>query len=128
MLGRAVEMAEPEGVVRPFTRRGAALAPMLEAVAGSSSYAATLLLAVRPTADAAPSARDAAALVDPLSPRELEVLRLLASDLGGPEIARHLFLSLNTVRTHTKSIYAKLGVTSRRAAVRRGRELGLIAG
>ena len=121
-------MAEPERVVRPFTRHGAALVPMLAALAGSSPYAATLLLAVRPAADTEPTGVGTAAMVDPLSPRELEVLRLLASDLAGPEIARHLFLSLNTVRTHTKSIYTKLGVTSRRAAVRRGRELGLLAG
>ena len=56
-------------------------------------------------------------LVDPLSARELDVLRLLATDLDGPDIARELFVSLNTVRTHTKNIYAKLGVNSRRAAV-----------
>ena len=60
-------------------------------------------------------------LVDPLSARELDVLRLLASDLDGPAIARELVVSLNTVRTHTKNIYAKLGVTNRRAAVRRAR-------
>ena len=127
-LGRAVAMAEPERVVRPVIRHGAALVPMLEATAGSSPYAATLLLAVRPAADTEPTGVGTAAMVDPLSPRELEVLRLLASDLAGPEIARHLFLSLNTVRTHTKSIYTKLDVTSRRAAVRRGRDLGLLAG
>jgi len=57
----------------------------------------------------------------------LDVLRLLGGDLGGPEIARQLFLSLNTVRTPTKNIYAKLGVNNRRAAVSRGRELNLMA-
>lgn len=65
-------------------------------------------------------------LVDPLSGRELQVLRLLATDLDGPGIARELVVSLSTIRSHTKSIYAKLGVTSRRAAVRRGEELGLL--
>ena len=65
-------------------------------------------------------------LVDPLSARELDVLRLLASDIDGPAIARELVVSLNTVRTHTKSIYAKLGVNSRRAAVRRAEELDLL--
>ena len=64
---------------------------------------------------------------DPLSARELDVLRLLATDLDGPEIARELVVSLNTVRTHTKNIYAKLGVNSRRAAVTRAGELGLLA-
>ncbi|HEY5784111.1 MAG TPA: LuxR C-terminal-related transcriptional regulator, partial [Microlunatus sp.] len=63
---------------------------------------------------------------DPLSEREQEVLRLLASDLTGPQIARQLFISLNTLRTHTKRIFTKLDVTSRAAAVRRGRQVGLL--
>ena len=58
-------------------------------------------------------------MVEPLSERELDVLRLLGTDLDGPDIARELVVSLNTVRTHTKNIYAKLGVNNRRAAVRR---------
>jgi LuxR family transcriptional regulator, maltose regulon positive regulatory protein len=64
-------------------------------------------------------------LADPLSQRELQVLRLLRSDLGGPDIARELVVSLSTVRTHTRNIYAKLGVSTRRAAVRRAEELDL---
>ena len=64
-------------------------------------------------------------LIEPLSERELDVLWLLRTDLDGPDIARELVVSLNTVRTHTKNIYAKLGVNSRRAAVRRARELDL---
>ena len=66
------------------------------------------------------------ALVDPLSGRELQVLGLLAGELSGPQIARELFVSDNTLRTHTKHIFAKLGVTSRRAAIRRADELGLL--
>lgn len=66
-------------------------------------------------------------LREPLSARELAVLRLLGTDLGGPEIARELAVSLNTLRTHTKNIYGKLGVTNRRAAVRRAAELGLLS-
>jgi LuxR family maltose regulon positive regulatory protein len=77
-----------------------------------------------PTGQTAPARQD---LVEPLSERELDVLRLLASDLGGPAIARELSVSLNTLRTHTKNIYAKLGVNSRRAAVRRGAELSLLS-
>jgi LuxR family maltose regulon positive regulatory protein len=65
-------------------------------------------------------------LIEPLSARELDVLRLLGTELDGPDIARRLFVSVNTVRTHTKNIYAKLGVNSRRAAVRRGAELDLL--
>ena len=65
------------------------------------------------------------ALIEPLSERELDVLRLLGTELDGPAIARELHVSLNTIRTHTKNIYAKLAVTSRRAAVRRATELDL---
>jgi len=67
-----------------------------------------------------------AALVDPLSERELVVLRLLATDLDGPSIARELVVSLNTVRTHTKHVYTKLGVNNRRSAVSRAHQLGLL--
>jgi len=63
--------------------------------------------------------------IELLSERELDVLRLLGTELNGPEIARHLTVSLNTVRTHTKNLYTKLGVNSRRAAVRRAQELEL---
>ena len=55
------------------------------------------------------------------------MLRLLGTDLDGPDIARRLIVSLNTVRTHTNHVYAKLGVSNRRAAVRRARELGLLS-
>ncbi|MEZ4621546.1 MAG: LuxR C-terminal-related transcriptional regulator [Caldilineaceae bacterium] len=64
-------------------------------------------------------------LIEPLSDRELDVLRLLRTDLNGPAIADELMVSLNTVRTHTKNIYSKLGVNNRRAAVRRAEELEL---
>ena len=66
-------------------------------------------------------------LIEPLSDRELEVLRLLATDLDGPEIAKQLMVSLNTTRTHTKSIYSKLGVNNRRAAVHRAEQLELLS-
>ncbi|WP_346766644.1 LuxR C-terminal-related transcriptional regulator [Nocardioides sp. JQ2195] len=66
-------------------------------------------------------------LIEPLSDRELDVLRLLASELDGPSIARHLVVSLNTVRTHTKHIYTKLDVNSRRAAVSRAHKIGLLS-
>ena len=63
---------------------------------------------------------------DALTDRELQVLRLLDSELSGPEIARALFVSHNTLRTHTKHIFTKLDVSSRRAAVVRARERGLL--
>lgn len=64
-------------------------------------------------------------LIDPLSSRELEVLQALKSDLSGPQIADSLFVSLNTLRTHTKNIYSKLAVNNRRAAIRKALELNL---
>lgn len=76
--------------------------------------------------DGAQSDRRTGVVVERLSQRELDVLRLLATDLSGPDIARQLVVSLNTVRTHTKNLYAKLGVTNRRAAVRRAVELDLL--
>jgi LuxR family maltose regulon positive regulatory protein len=70
--------------------------------------------------------RPQSAMIEPLSERELDVLRLLGTELSGPEIADRLGVSLNTLRTHTKNIYGKLGVNSRRAAVRRAEEAGLL--
>ena len=90
-----------------------------------SDYVRRLLGAYRRPAGR-PAGDNGRRLVEPLSDRELDVLRLLGSDLDGPVIARELSISLNTLRTHTKSIYAKLGVTSRRAAVSKGAELSLL--
>jgi DNA-binding CsgD family transcriptional regulator len=77
----------------------------------------------------APAARpsDAAPLEEPLSETELRVLRYLPTNLRGPEIAAELFVSLNTIRTHLRNLYGKLGVHSRADAVNRARELGLLS-
>ena len=91
----------------------------------ATTYARDLLTAFGRGADRTQVKQDA---IDPMSDRELEVLQLLATDLDGPEIARELVVSLSTIRSHTKAIYSKLGVNSRRAAVHRGEELGLLAG
>jgi LuxR family maltose regulon positive regulatory protein len=126
-IEHAIEFAEPEGLIGVFADEGAAIVPLLEAVAarsGGSPYIRRLLSAVgrgRPE-----PAHAVISSPDDLSGREREVLRLLASDLSGPGIARHLVVSVNTLRTHTKNIYAKLGVTSRREAVTRAVELGLL--
>jgi LuxR family maltose regulon positive regulatory protein len=126
-VARALELGEPEGYARTFTDEGPAMATLLGTAAKrgvSPAYVARLMRSKGPGPVDPPRRSDV--LVDPLSERELDVLRLLASELSGPEIARHLVVSLNTVRTHTKNIYAKLGVGSRRAAVRRAEELGLL--
>jgi LuxR family maltose regulon positive regulatory protein len=126
-LRRAVTLAEPEGHVRIFVDEGPPMAALLRAVARQGpvgDYVRRLLVAIATTEDSPPVHQG---LIDPLSGRELDVLRLLASDLDGPGIARELVVSLNTVRTHTSHIYAKLGVTNRRAAVRRAEELALLS-
>jgi LuxR family maltose regulon positive regulatory protein len=128
VLRRALTHAEPEGYVRLFVDEGRPMASLLRALAkeaGAGSYVRRLLGAFDGTAVSRPVSQG---LIDPLSARELDVLRLLGTDLDGPDIARRLFVSLNTVRTHTKNIYAKLGVNNRRAAVRRAGELDLMAG
>jgi LuxR family transcriptional regulator, maltose regulon positive regulatory protein len=126
-LERAVTLAEPEGYVRLFADEGPPIAALLKALTKqrtAGNYVRRLLAAAgEMTGHDSPVKQ---ALIEPLSERELDVLRLLGSELDGPAIARELTVSLNTIRTHTKNIYAKLAVTSRRAAVSRATELGLL--
>jgi len=124
-LQRAVTLAEPEGYVRIFAEGGPPMASLLRAVSKQGTapnYVRRLLAAINKAEDSTPANNG---LIEPLSARELDVLRLLGTDLDGPEIARNLIVSLNTVRTHTRNVYAKLGVNNRRAAVRRAKELDL---
>ena len=125
-LERALTLAEPEGYVRVFVDAGPRMAALLEAVAQrrpGSTYVRRLLAAFGQTHGTGPLPQR---LLEPLSAREQDVLRLLATELSGPDIARDLVVSLNTVRTHTKSIYAKLGVNNRRAAIRKATDLDLL--
>lgn len=126
-LERAIALGEPEGYVRVFIDEGSPMAALLKLAAKQRSAPGYVrrLMAGTVTAEGRPSVEQP--LIEPLSGRELEVLRLLQSDLGGPDIARELTVSLNTVRTHTRNIYAKLGVNSRRAAIRRAAELDLLS-
>jgi ATP/maltotriose-dependent transcriptional regulator MalT len=126
-LQRALSLAEPEGYVRIFVDEGAPMGSLLRALAsqGSAGRYARRILAISSTTDHDRPVKQS--LVEPLSERELDVLRLLGTDLNGPEIARELMVSLNTMRTHQKNIYAKLGVNNRRAAVRQGDELKLLS-
>lgn len=134
-LERALELAEPEGYVRMFLNEGAMMAQLLrETVARKilPGYAGRLLAAFESEGqmEAAevsfPPSSALSPLIEPLSQRELDILRLFKTELSGPEIAQELVIALSTVRTHTKSIYSKLNVNSRRAAVKRAMELGLI--
>lgn len=122
LLGRSLTLAEQDGHVAVFVDEGAPLARLLEKAAahGLSPHAGRVLAAL----GAQPP--QPAPLADMLSERELEVLRLLATDLSGPEIAETLGVALSTIRTHTKNIYSKLDASSRRTAVSRAEALGLI--
>jgi LuxR family transcriptional regulator, maltose regulon positive regulatory protein len=132
-LERALALAEPEGYIQVFVDEGEPMRLLLEKQAHGEGhkpieYAARLLAAFAPPLAVLPStvSHPQSTLLEPLSERELEVLRLLGTELSGPEIARELSVSLNTVRTHTKNIYGKLGVSNRRAAIRCAEELDLL--
>ena len=127
-IERALERAEPDGIILPFvttpvhellerhprhrTAHAALLSDILDVLAGSSLPA---------PAGQRPELREE------LSESELRVLRFLPSNLSAPEIGRELYLSLSTIKTHMRHIYAKLGVHRRTEAVDRARELGLLA-
>ncbi len=123
-LAAAIAAGVPVGYCRLFLDEGEPMAALLDDLARSGDERAKTLLDARRTPAAPPSPGGTA--IETLSERELEVLRLLTTELSGPEIARRLFVSINTLRTHTKHIFTKLDVTTRRAAVRRAVELGLL--
>ncbi|MEP7137882.1 MAG: LuxR C-terminal-related transcriptional regulator, partial [Chloroflexota bacterium] len=134
-LQHALALAEPEGYVGMFLDEGPSMAQLLREAATHGimpGYTGRLLSAFEErqqgTAGEAPlpTPNTSQLLIEPLSQRELELLRLLKTDLSGPEIANQLVIALSTVRTHTKRIYSKLNVTDRRAAVKRAVELHLI--
>jgi LuxR family maltose regulon positive regulatory protein len=126
-LERALALGAPEGFVRPFVAAGQPMATLLQQAASrgySPEYVNKLLTAFNVPEYAVHSSPST--LVEPLSERELEVLRWIAAGLSNPQIAEQLYISINTVRFHTKNIYGKLGVNSRTQAVSRARELALL--
>lgn len=125
LLDRALTLAQPEGAVRVFLDATPVVIDLLRTGTLTGVAAEHRRHVLAASTDPAVRRPATGRLIDPLSSRELDVLRLLRSELSGPEIARALHVSLNTLRTHTKSIFSKLGVSSRRAAVRRASELGL---
>jgi LuxR family transcriptional regulator, maltose regulon positive regulatory protein len=139
LLEEAMRMAEPRGFVRLFVDEGPLMASLLREAAeqGLRRESCLRLLAGFaadspegcPGAEASRGARpaDASGLVEPLSRRELELLELIAEGLGNQDIADRLYVSLHTVKTHARNIYAKLGVGSRTQAAARARALGLLS-
>ena len=146
-FNQALVLAEPEGYVRSFVDEGEPMVDLLRAAALqglATDYVASLLAAFgeattddrqRACPEPAEGTKDqelsaaglsSSPLVEPFSERELQVLRLLKTELSGPEIARELVVSVSTVRYHTRNIYGKLGVHNRRQAVARAESLGLL--
>jgi LuxR family maltose regulon positive regulatory protein len=131
-LHRALKLAEPEGYVRKFLDEGPAMAQLLTEAAAQGimpDYTGKLL-AVFGTKEQKSEGKSnlppAQPLIDPLSQRELEILRLIAQGLSNREISKRLFLALNTVKGHNQKIYSKLQVQSRTEAIARARELDLL--
>jgi LuxR family maltose regulon positive regulatory protein len=132
-LGRALSLTQPEGYVRIFLDHGEPMRRLLKQAASrglAPEYVRELLAAF----DAPEQGRTEGAeqgvppqpLLEPLSQRELDVLRLLGAGLSNPEIAKELYIAVSTVRSHCKSIYGKLNVHRRWDAVQRAQELGLL--
>jgi LuxR family maltose regulon positive regulatory protein len=132
-LGRALTLAEPGGFVRVFVDEGAPMARLLyEALSqGIEKNYVQRLLAVFPdieTEQPRPTTPRISSdeLIEPLSERELDILNLIAEGLTNQEIATRLYLSLNTVKAHTRNIYGKLNVNSRTQAIARSQAFGLL--
>jgi LuxR family maltose regulon positive regulatory protein len=139
IIGSCLTRGKPEGFVRVFVKHGAPMHRLLELAAKQGvevEYIHQLLpafnISTAPIVSGAPgtfgtrSQHPGAALVEPLSERELQVLRLLDSPLTSEEIGRELYLSVNTIRTHMRNIYAKLGVNRRGDAVQVAKRIKFI--
>jgi len=138
---RAISLAEPEGFIRIFVDEGKPVKDLLLDIETKLKERRLLQFIVKLRSafdnpklnfqenntfiDKYKPRITTQSLPEPLSERELEVLKLLRTDLNGPEIARECTVSLTTIRTHTQNIYTKLGVNNRRAAIRRAEELNL---
>lgn len=140
-LDRALTLAEPEGYVRTFVDAGAGMAELLRELRrqrelkpkgpASHAYIDRLLSAfstrgASPAASALSSVSSGSPLIEPLSQRELEVLRLMAEGLTNKQIAARLIVAVGTVKAHVHNISGKLGAQNRAHAVARARELGLL--
>ncbi len=127
-LERALDVAEPDGAIVPFLLHPAP--GLLERQARHGTAHAALIAEIRSLlAGRTPAPPPAAAQppLEPLSHSEIRVLRYLPTNLSAPEIAKELYVSTNTVKTHMHHLYAKLGTHRRGEAVERARALGLLA-
>ena len=127
-LEDALSLSKPEGYIRTYADRGD---PMKQLLVEAAKRGVTLEYTLKLLSAFEPDGQKASkflphTLVEPLSDRELEVLKLIAEGLSRQEIASQLFLSLNTVKTHARNIYGKLGVNNQMQAVGKAQGLGLL--
>jgi LuxR family transcriptional regulator, maltose regulon positive regulatory protein len=125
-LERGLDLAEPNGVRRPFAAAGGVIGPVLRRQVRRGTAHRALLDELIDAVERPAERRVVPTLPETLSDREAAVLRFLPTMMSNQEIAGELFVSVNTVKTHLKSIYRKLDVDDRRGAVRRARELSLL--
>jgi LuxR family maltose regulon positive regulatory protein len=133
VIGEALALAQPGGFIRLFVDEGPSMARLLREAAArglAPEYIQQVLAAFPPVGASQPRPGRAdtphAALVEPLSERELEVLQHIAEGLSNQEIASRLYLSLHTVKVHSRNIYGKLGVHNRTQAIARARALNML--
>ncbi|UCF28359.1 MAG: helix-turn-helix transcriptional regulator, partial [Chloroflexota bacterium] len=127
-LEKAILLAEPEGYLRTFVDEGKPMHYLLQMVSRNESLQVYIrrLLALFEPVQLIDQEYISLIEVEPLSSRELDVMKMLATDLSGPEISQEMNIALSTLRFHTRNIYGKLMVNNRRSAVRRATESKLI--
>ena len=136
VIDHCLSLAEPEGYVRIFVERGAPMQSLLQLASRQgirTEYINKLLpafksrgLSKKPVITKTQPIEQGTALIEPLSERELQVLRLLQSAMTSEEISRELLISVNTARTHIRNVYGKLAVHGRIEAIQKAKELKLI--
>jgi LuxR family maltose regulon positive regulatory protein len=125
-LGYALTLAEPHGLYRPFLDGGSAARSALTVLIRPANQGAAVAARILQRFDTRPARPPDAPVPVPLTGSELAVLRFLPSHMTNQEIAESLFLSINTVKTHLRSVYRKLSVTTRRQAISTAGRLGLL--
>ncbi len=131
-LREALALGAPGGYIWRWLDAGQGIGPLLRALRGdgdtsqaSQPYLDSLLDAFQ-AAFGEPARPQPGELLDPLTPRELEIMRLICKGYSNPEIASELVVTINTIKKHTSNIYGKLGVRSRTQAIARAQQLNLL--
>ena len=128
-LGKALDLAEENGYLQTFIDGGEPLLRLLDRSIQDGTvpqYAARIAAIIRANNTSTRASLDAGEMVEPLSEREMEVLRFIAQGLTNQQIADRLFLTVGTIKVHAHNIYGKLGVSNRTRAVKKAEEIGLL--